>query len=97
MPITKEDVKDFSRFAEQMVEESAVQSLIELAAEWEAVRCAPSNNASLKADSITVLGKAFPDVNSPQQLQESLRRTGGITTQQLLDKAMAAAEKAQQG
>ncbi len=38
MPVTKEDLRDFHRFADEKISKGAANSLIDLASEWEGQR-----------------------------------------------------------
>lgn len=104
MAITKEELRDFSRFANERLERGEAASLVELAGQWEVERnkmgCPDANSKtlcdSLNDETVRILAAAFPDTLDDAQLQRALERRGGVTTAQLLAKAAAAAEKAPQ-
>lgn len=101
MAVTKEDLGDFIRFADEKLENGCAISLMELAGEWEAQhreRERVAGTCPIKVDPATIseLAKAFPDVQDAQQLQRALARRGGVTTAEMLSKAAAAAKAAQE-
>jgi len=97
MAVTKEDLRDFNRFADEKVENGGANSLVELVSEWEAQRRETTqSHIEIDARTLSVLAAAFPDVDDPERLKQACARRGGSTTAQLLSKAALAAEKASQ-
>ena len=102
MAITKEELRDFGRFADEKVEHGEAASIVELAGQWEAQRGERSKpvaddscvDLDIDATSIIALRAAFPDKLDDRKLQQALARRDGITTAELLAKATAAGEKA---
>ena len=99
MAITKDDLQDFARFADEKLANGGADSLVELASEWEAERGENSSNVGndvIQVDEETIreLAKAFPDLQDEQQLQRALARRDGVTTAEMLGKAMLAAARA---
>ena len=99
MPITTEDLRDFSRFAGEKLDNGGANSLVELAREWEAQRGPTAVSLDVKIDANTArwLTEAFPDVNDEQRLQQALARRGGVTTAEMVNKAATAAKEAGYG
>ena len=104
MAVTKEDLREFNRFADEKLERGGADSIVELAGEWEAQRHevqssvtnGVSNLIDIDEDTLRALAAAFPDVQDEHKLRQALARRGGITTAQMLAKAAAAAEKGSQ-
>jgi hypothetical protein len=104
MAITKDDLRDFNRFADERLETGGANSLVELAGEWEAQRREARDtiadvgecHVEIDADTLSALVAAFPDAQDPRRLKQALARRGGVTTAELLAKAAAAAQKANQ-
>ena len=94
MAVTKEDLRNFQRFADGKLDNGGADSLVELASEWEAQRRGMSESLSeIDAPTLSLLAAAFPEVEDMGKLQQALARRGGITTAQLLSNAALAAEK----
>lgn len=100
MSISIEDVREFARFAEGVVENTAASSLVDLARQWEAagreakrISAREPERASADAKALETLAAAFPEVDDPRELEAALSRRGGVTTAQLIDNAVRAAEK----
>jgi hypothetical protein len=101
MAITKDDLRNFTLFAEEVLANGGADSIIELASEWEAQRaedCSTVENRTIQVDEETLraLAKAFPETDE-QQLQRALARRGGVTTAEMLGKAVLAAYRANRG
>ncbi len=99
MALTKDDLRHFINFADEQLKNGGADSLVELAGEWEAQRRQQSSSGADRAiqvdpDTIRELAKAFPDVQDEQKLQRALSRRGGVTTAEMLGKAMLAAARA---
>ena len=70
MAITKDDLRDFNRFADEKLESGGANSLVELAGEWEAQRREMeetvvdirTSHADIDAGRITSVTNAFADV-----------------------------------
>ncbi len=75
MAITKDDLRDFSRFADEKLNGGAAQSLVELAGQWEAQRCEAqrreveetvadirASHADIDAGRVSGVADAFADV-----------------------------------
>jgi hypothetical protein len=101
MAVSKQDLRDFARFADEKLENGGVGSLVELAREWEAQRPQEAGTSlsrlNIDAGTLKLLAEAFPDIDDEQQLQQALARDSGITTAELLSKVASAAKKASQG
>jgi hypothetical protein len=94
MAVTKEDLRNFQRFADEKLDNGGSDSLVELASEWEAQRRGKSESLSeIDAPTLSLLAAAFPEVEDKGKLQQALARRGGVTTAQLLSNAALAAEK----
>lgn len=104
MAISKEDLHDFSRFADEKLNSGETTSLVELAAQWEARRLEIREieldirkiHPDVDAETLRLLAAAFPEPDE-RQLQRAFARRGGATTAQMLANAASAAEKAAQG
>jgi hypothetical protein len=99
MSVTREDLHDFTRFADEKLQNGASRTLLELAREWESQRPEkePTDaNCAIQVDPETLqkLAKAFPDVQDDEQLRRALARRGGVTTAEMLGKAVLAAARA---
>lgn len=102
MAITEEDLRDFNRFVGEKLENGGVNSLVQLAGEWEAQRHAKKEHAAdgsgidvdVDAKTLRSLAAAFPEVDNEEMLRSALSRRGGVTTAQMLAKAAVLAEKA---
>ena len=98
MSITKEDLRDFTRFADQKLENGGAATMSELVQEWESQRrSTPPLCVEIDAHSASVLAAAFPEDQNDEKLKQSLGRRDGITTAELLRRAASAAEKAGRG
>jgi hypothetical protein len=98
MPVTKDDLRDFTRFADEKLRNGGADSLIDLASEWEARRRPKKTNlanCSIQVDSETLqkLANAFPAVQDEEQLRRALARRGGVTTAEMLGNAVLAAAR----
>jgi len=98
MTVTKEDLRDFTLFANHKLENGAAGTLSELASEWESQRLGERSsreNSAIPVDSDTIreLAKFFPDVQDERRLREALARRGGVTTAEMLGNAMLAAAR----
>jgi hypothetical protein len=98
MAITKDDLRDFTRFADERLENGGADSLVALAGEWESQRRerkSVATNCAISVDSETLqkLAKAFPDVQDEEQLRRALARSGGVTTAEMVGKAVLAAAR----
>jgi hypothetical protein len=104
MSITKHDLRDFSRFANERLKNGAANSLVDLAGEWEAQHretrqtVAETGHLPIEIDDATLkqLAEAFSEVSDEILLQRVRARRTGVTTEQLLSKAASAAAKAAQ-
>ena len=101
MAVTKDDLRKFTQFAEEVVANGGADSLVQLASEWEAQRDENStsvDNCAIQVDEETIreLAKAFPE-SDEQQLRQALSRRGGVTTAEMLGKAVLAAYRANRG
>jgi hypothetical protein len=96
MALTKDDVRDFIRFADERIDNGGADSLTELACQWDAKRGATEVTLPVEIDADTArwLANAFPDVQDEERLQRALDRRGGITTVEMLGKAVLAAARA---
>lgn len=103
MAFTKDDLRDFNQFASERLENSGVDSLFTLVGEWQttrqrgdepSVRAVPPLDVNVDEKTLEFLIAAFPDSNDPDQLQAALARRGGLTTAQMLAKAVALEQKA---
>jgi hypothetical protein len=100
MPITKDDLQDFQRFAGEKLERGLAESLVTLAGEWEAQRQVVNQGESevrpiemgLSSDEWRKLVAAFPDVEDKAKFQQALGRRGGVSTAQMLANAASAAD-----
>jgi hypothetical protein len=99
MAVTQDDLRNFISFADEKLKNGGADSIIELAGEWE-MRRQDNTSAGIhkvvNVDEQTIqeLSKAFPDVRDEQRLQRALARRGGVTTAEMLGKAMLAAARA---
>lgn len=101
MSISIDDVREFARFAEGVLENNGADSLVDLARQWEAtgrearrLSASQADCTTADAKSLEKLAAAFPEVDNPRQLEAALSRRGGVTTAQLIKNAIQAAEKA---
>jgi hypothetical protein len=99
MAITEGDLRSFINFADEKLKNGGSVSLVELAGEWEMRhrgQTSGETNPAIQVDQETIreLAKAFPDVDDKQKLQQALARRGGVTTAEMLGKAMLAAARA---
>jgi hypothetical protein len=70
MPITKEDLQDFQRFADRRLDEGVRESLVMLAGEWEARRREMdetiadihASHADIEAGRVSGVADAFAEV-----------------------------------
>jgi hypothetical protein len=98
MAVTKEDLYDFTRFAGEQLENGAAGTLLDLVRKWESHRRenrSTSANCAIQVDCETLqkLAEAFPDVENEELLRRSLARRGGVTTAEMLGKAVLAAAR----
>jgi hypothetical protein len=93
MAVTTEDLREFARFADQQLKNGGSTTMVELANLWESQRL---NGDQIQVDIETVreLAKFFPDVQDEEQLKRAIKRRGGVTTAEMLGKAMLAAVRA---
>src|SRR5258708_6753308 len=98
MPFTSDDLREFTHFAEEQLKVGAAESISQVASLWESQRAKACRDVELLAaifDSSRPwpehLGEQREVVLGASDLRESLGRTGGITTAELLAKADAAA------
>jgi hypothetical protein len=92
MAITKDDLRDFNRFVDEKLDNGGVDSLVKLAREWEAMRHESTEIASeLDEHTARTVATAFPDDQDDERLRQAIERRGGITTAQLLNRAVNAA------
>jgi hypothetical protein len=93
MAITKEDLRDFAHFANQKLENGGAATLSDLVHEWESRR---TSSAPIQADVETIrnLAAFFPEVKDEEQIRRALERRDGVTTAEMLGKAMLAAVRA---
>ena len=99
MAVSKDELRNFINFADEMVKNGGAESIVDLASEWEAqrqeTRSSGSNHAiQLDPETVRELAKAFPDVQDKESLERALARRGGVTTAEMLGKAMLAAARA---
>ena len=98
MAVTKEDLRDFARFADEKLSNGGAGTLFEWACEWESQRKDNRSTigSAIPVDSETIreLAKFFPDVQDEQKLKRALARRGGVTTAEMLGKAVLAAARA---
>jgi hypothetical protein len=95
MAITKEDLRDFTHFANEKLENGGAATLSDLVHEWELHR-ASSEPIQADVETICKLATFFPEVPDEILKQRANDRRGGVTTEQLLRNAAAAAERAAQ-
>jgi hypothetical protein len=102
MAVTKEELREFTRFADEKLAQGDVESIVDLAGQWE-TRCRNATTSTDKGEPIfediseetlRFLAAAFPDVRDDEKLRDALSRRGGVTTAQMLANAAAAVEKA---
>jgi hypothetical protein len=93
MAVTKEDLRDFTHFANEKLEDGGAATMSDLVCEWEAHR---GSGDPIQVDSETLreLAKFFPDVHDEERLRQALGRHDGVTTAEMLGKAMLAAVRA---
>jgi hypothetical protein len=93
MAITKDDLNDFTHFATEKLENGGATTLSDLVYEWESHRM---GREPIQTDLETVrkLAKFFPDVHEEEILRRRLDRRDGVTTAEMLGKAMLAAVRA---
>ena len=105
MAITKTDLRNFIRFAEDVLQNGGADSLVQLASVWESQRredCSNSANSigacpiQVVEETIRALAIAFPEPDE-QQLQRALGRSGGVTTAEMIGKAVLEAYRANRG
>jgi hypothetical protein len=99
MSVTKYDLRDFTIFAVEKLDNGGANSLVELAREWEAKRSGSQVTLDVQIDATTAkwLAEYFPDIHDDERLQRALARRGGVTTAEMLSNAAAAAKDAGQG
>jgi hypothetical protein len=92
MAVTKEDLREFARFADQQLKNGET-TMVELVELWESQRL---NGDQIQVDIETVreLAKFFPDEQDEERLKRAIERRGGVTTAEMLGKAMLAAVRA---
>jgi hypothetical protein len=98
MAVTKEDLRDFTRFAEAKLQNGETGTLVELVREWESQRRDKNSgvaNCAIQVDPETLQGlaKAFPVEQDEELLRRALARRGGVTTAEMLGKAVLAAAR----
>ncbi|HEY4234093.1 MAG TPA: hypothetical protein VGM76_11740 [Lacipirellulaceae bacterium] len=94
MAVTKDDLRNFQRFADEKLDNGESDSLVELASEWEAQRRGKSESVcEIDLPTLDLLAAAFPEMGDVGKLQQALARRGGVTTLQLLSNAALAADK----
>ena len=99
MAVTKEDLSEFNRFADEKLRLGSAESIVALAGEWELQQREAqeifANGTAIQenvdAVSVRKLAIFFPAVQDEQQLREALSRSGGVTTAEMLAKAAKAA------
>jgi hypothetical protein len=99
MAITKEDLSDFIRFADEKLANGGTGSLVELACEWQLRQPAEElhpDNFVLEADPATIrkLAEAFPDNGDEHPLPSGNSHRGGVTTAEMIGRAVLAAARA---
>lgn len=99
MSVTNQDLRDFTLFATEKLNNGASDSLLDLAREWEARRYVREITVGVQIDPDTakLLAKFFPDVHDEERLQRALARRGGVTTAEMLRNAAAAAAAKEAG
>ena len=99
MAVTKKELRDFIRFAEEKLETSGNGTLIDLVCEWETQRGGGGNSSvasceiQVDPETLQKLAKAFPDSQNEEQLRRSLARRDGVTTAEMLGRAVLAAAR----
>ncbi len=99
MAITKEDLSDFIRFADGKLANGGAGSLVELACEWQLRQPAEGLDPEsfvLEADPDTIrkLAEAFPDKHDEHPSPGGLSHGGGVTTAEMIGRAVLAAARA---
>jgi hypothetical protein len=93
MAITKEDLRDFTHFAGKKLENGGAATLSDLVYEWELQRVS-SDPIQVDLETVHKLASFFPDVRDEELLKRALDRRDGVTTAEMLGKAMLAAVRA---
>jgi hypothetical protein len=101
MAITRQELYDFTRFAGKQLDNGETATLLDLVRQWELHRLeykSTDANGAIQIDAKTLqkLAEAFPDVQDEEQLRRSLTRRGGVTTAEMLGKAVLAAARTDQ-
>lgn len=76
MPLTKDDLEDFSRFASERLENAEAESLDELVTEWEKRRRWHEGNRIAMEQSRLGLSKPLDDQAVLSRLRERLAKEG---------------------
>lgn len=98
MAVTKEDLRDFTRFVDEKLAKGGAGSLVELACEWQLrqpVEEPDTDKFVIQADPDTIrkLAEAFPDRRDEHQVQGATSNGGGVTTAELIGRAVLAAAR----
>jgi hypothetical protein len=99
MTVNKEDLRDFTRFVEDKLANGGGGSLVELACEWQLqqpTEQSDPDNLVIEADPETMrkLAEAFPGKHEAHQLQDAISNRRGVTTAEMIGRAVLAAARA---
>lgn len=93
MAVTKEDLRDFARYADEKLQNGAGTTMTDLVKEWESQR-GNENAIQVDVETIRKLATFFPEVQDDAQSKREADRCGGVTTAEMLGRAMLAAARA---
>lgn len=93
MAVTKEDLRDFTHFADEKLDNGGAATMSELVYEWESQR-EQREPIQVDVETIRELAKFFPNMQDEERLRQALGRHGGATTAEMLGKAMLTAARA---
>ena len=93
MAVTKEDLRDFTHFATEKLENGGVASMSDLVYEWESHRTS-REPIQVDLETIRKLAKFFPELSDDELARRAHDRRDGVTTAEMLGKAMLAAVRA---
>lgn len=93
MKVTPEDLRNFTSFANEKLENGGARTMFELVHAWESQRV-DGNPIEVDRDAVRALAEFFPDVPDADRRNQAVERKGGVTTAEMLGKAMLAAIRA---
>jgi hypothetical protein len=98
MAVTKDELCDFIRFADEKLENGGNGTLVDLVREWESQRGGENSSVTsceiqVDPETLQKLVNAFPDSQNDEQLRQSLARRDGVTTAEMLGRALLAAAR----